>query len=171
MSVSSEYSSSTIDDMDYTAEQKAIYGFTDDDLAPYTVAGLRKDAKKKGLSNDEIKKVIKQRRRVKVRKYSKNFRAREQQQMADMEVEIRVLHLRKQKLIDEKTKLITESAKFKKMVQSQPIVAYPQLQHTFLPISNFLTPKTEPIDPSEIKRNISSPSYTFFPSQTDNFTL
>lgn len=165
MSVSSDYSISTSEDQEFSSEQKATFGFTDDDLAPYTVAGLRKDAKKKGLSTDEIKKVIKQRRRVKVRKYSKNFRAREQQQMADMEVEIRVLNLKKQRLMDEKSKLITESSKYKEMVfkDKQPIHIYQQQQQQqSFPVSNFLTPKSEPIDSADIKQN--SPCYSYFSS-------
>ena len=171
MSVSSDYSVSTSEDQEFSAEQKNTFGFTDNDLAPYTVAGLRKDAKKKGLSTDEIKKVIKQRRRVKVRKYSKNFRAREQQQMADMEVEIRVLNLRKQRLVDEKTKLMTENNKYKEMVytEKQPIHIYQQQQQqqTF-PVSNFLTPKTEPMESADIKQN--SP-YSYYSSPTsDNFS-
>ena len=176
MSVSSEYSVSTIEESEFiTAEQKATYGFTDEDLAPFTVAGLRKEAKKKGLSNDEIKKVIKQRRRVKVRKYSKNFRAREQQQMADMEVEIRVLNLKKQKLIEEKTKLLNESAKFKELVlkENNPMIIFTQQQQqqqqqqpTYFLNSNLVTPKVELIDSSEMKRgsNMGSPCYSYFAS-------
>ena len=174
MSVSSDYSITTSEEQEFSIEQKATYGFTDDDLAPYTVAGLRKDAKKKGLSTDEIKKVIKQRRRVKVRKYSKNFRAREQQQMADMEVEIRVLNLRKQKLMDEKTKLMSESSKYKEMVynEKQPIHIYhhqQQQQQQSFPRSNFLTLKKEPIDPVDLKQ--SSPCYSYYsPPNSDNFS-
>ena len=176
MSVSSDYSISTVEDFDFiTAEQKATHGFTDEDLAPFTVAGLRKEAKKKGLSNDEIKKVIKQRRRVKVRKYSKNFRAREQQQMADMEVEIRVLNLKKQKLIDEKTKLMNESARFKELVlkENNPMLIFTQEQQQqqqqqskFFPISNLLAPKVELIDSTELKYNsrLGSPCYSYFAS-------
>ena len=182
MSVSSEYSNSTIEEYEFLSiEHKATYGFTDEDLAPFTVAGLRKEAKKKGLSNDEIKKVIKQRRRVKVRKYSKNFRAREQQQMADMEVEIRVLNIKKQKLIDEKSKLMSESAKFKELVfkENNPMLLFTQQQQQqqqqpqqqqqqqpFFPISNLVAPKMELIDSTDLKRgsSMASPCYSYFGS-------